>query len=187
MTVRRPPHRSAAMLRRVIRITGFDRPGAIPYNPQSLPAARSPAISEMFIAVGLQAATVALLALGAGIWFDWTSAKFLVLGGAAAIIPNGLFALRLASHRGKPAESYPAVFFLGEFAKIGLTTALIALVAGSFESVRWLALLVGLIAALKAPLFALLWAHERPGPGDTVRDADGGAGSDAVAGGSNKN
>jgi ATP synthase protein I len=175
------------MLRRVISGTVFDRPEVITYTLQSLPAARSPAISEMFIAVGLQVATVALLALGAGFWVDWTSAKFLALGGAAAIIPNGLFALRLASHRGKSAESYPAVFFLGEFAKIGLTAALIALVARSFESVRWLALLIGLIVALKAPLFALLWAHERPGPDDTVRDADDGARSDAVAGGSDKN
>ena len=94
----------------------------------------------MFIAVGLQVATVAVLALGAGLGYDWTSAKFLVLGGAAAIIPNGLFALRLATHRGKPAESYPAVFFLGEFAKIGLTAALVVWVARSFESVNWLAI-----------------------------------------------
>jgi ATP synthase protein I len=136
----------------------------------------------MFIAVGLQVATVALLALGAGMWVDWTSAGFLVLGGAAAIIPNGLFALRLASHRGRPAESYPAVFFLGQFAKIGLTAALVALVAQSFESVRWLPLLIGLIAALQAPLFALLLARDRTGSGDGVQGAAGGARADAVAG-----
>ena len=137
----------------------------------------------MFIAVGLQAATVVLLALGAGLWVDWTSAGFLVLGGAAAIIPNGLFALRLASHRGRPAESYPAVFFLGSFAKIGLTIALVALVGRSFESVRWLPLLIGLIAALQAPLFALLVARDRSEPGDGAQGAGGGAGADAVAGG----
>lgn len=113
---------------------------------------------------------------------DWTSASFLVLGGAAAIIPNGLFALRLASHRGRPAESYPAVFFLGQFAKIGLTAALVALVAQSFESVRWLPLLIGLIAALQAPLFALLLARDRPGSGDGVQGAGGGAQADVVAG-----
>jgi ATP synthase protein I len=136
----------------------------------------------MFIAVGLQVATVALLALIAGVGFDWTSAKFLVLGGAAAIIPNGLFALRLASHRGRPAESYPAVFFLGEFAKIGLTIVLLALVIRSVESVRALPLLIGLIVALKAPLFALLLARNRPGPGDAAHDADRGAGVDVAAG-----
>ena len=114
----------------------------------------------MFIAVGLQVATVAVLGLLTGFIFDWHSAEFLVLGGVAAIIPNGLFALRLAAKRGRTAESYPAVFFLGEFAKIGLTVALIALIARSFESLNWLPMLIGLIAALQAPLFALLWVRE---------------------------
>jgi ATP synthase protein I len=114
----------------------------------------------MFIAVGLQVATVAVLGLLTGIVFDWQSALFLVLGGVAAIIPNGLFALRLAANRGRTAESYPVVFFLGEFAKIGLTVALIALIVKSFESLNWLAMLIGLIAALQVPLFALLWVRE---------------------------
>jgi ATP synthase protein I len=127
----------------------------------------------MFIAVGLQVATVAVLALVAGFGHDWTSAKFLALGGAAAILPNGLFALRLATHRGKPAESYPVVFFLGEFAKIGLTAALIVWVARSFESVRWLALLIGLIAALQVPIFALLWPRDAPGPVDDAAGVPG--------------
>jgi ATP synthase protein I len=125
----------------------------------------------MFLAVGLQVATVAVLALGAGVLFDWTSASHLALGGAAAIIPNGLFALRLAMHRGKPAESYPAVFFLGEFAKIGLTAALLVLLARSVDELRWLPALIGLIAALQAPLFALLRVRNAPGPGDAVGGA----------------
>lgn len=170
------------MLQRINRGTDFDRPGFIAYTLKSLPAASPPARSVMFIAVGLQVATVALLALIAGVGFDWTSAKFLVLGGAAAIIPNGLFALRLASHRGKAPESYPAVFFLGEFAKIGLTIALLVLVVRSFESVSGLALMIGLIAALKAPLLALLIARHRPEPDDAAHDADHGAGVDAAAG-----
>ena len=114
----------------------------------------------MFFAVGLQVATVAVLGLLTGLFFDWNSAESLVLGGVAAIIPNGLFALRLAANRGRTAESYPVVFFLGEFAKIGLTVALIALIASAFESLNWLPMLIGLIAALQAPLFALLWAPE---------------------------
>lgn len=108
----------------------------------------------MFVAVGLQVAAVAVLALMAGVGFNWSSAGFLALGGLAAIIPNSLFALRLTMHRGKPAESYPVVFFLGEVVKIGLTVALIALIARSFTEANWLALLIGLIAALQAPLFA---------------------------------
>lgn len=130
----------------------------------------------MFIAVGLQVATVAVLALAAGLGFGWTSAKFLVLGGAAAIVPNALFALRLAAQRGKPAESYPAVFFVGEFAKIGLTALLVAWVARSMQPVSWLPLLVGLIAALQAPLFALLFVRDVE-PGVTHGAASGGPGA----------
>lgn len=128
----------------------------------------------MFIAVGMQVAAVLGLALMAGLFFDWSSAGYLVLGGVAAIIPNGLFALRLASHRGKPAESYPAVFFLGEFGKIGLTAALLALIAQSFESISWLPLLIGLIAALQAPLFALMVVRIAESP----KGEDQGSGSD---------
>lgn len=109
----------------------------------------------MFTAVGLQVAAVALLSLVAGWAVDWKSAWFLALGGAAAIIPNSLFALRLALHRGRSAESYPVVFFLGEFAKIGLTVVLLAGIVRWQSDVRWLPLLIGWIVALVMPLFAL--------------------------------
>lgn len=108
----------------------------------------------MLVAVGLQVAVVAVLACIAGLAFDWSSAGYLALGGLAAIIPNGLFALRLALHRGRSPESYPVVFFLGEFLKIGLTVALLALIVRTFEALDWLPMLIGLIAGLKAPLFA---------------------------------
>jgi ATP synthase protein I len=115
----------------------------------------------MFAAVGLQVLSVTLLGLVTGLAFDWTSAQFFVIGGAAATVPNALFALRLAVHRGKPAESYPVVFLLGEFAKIGLTAGLLAWIA-HWQEVRWLPLILGLIVALKAPLFALLIVRDAP-------------------------
>ena len=113
----------------------------------------------MFIAVGLQIAMVTVLALGAGLLVDWDSARYLALGGVAAIVPNGLFALRLALHRGRAPESYPVVFFLGEFLKVGLTLGLLGLVIRYGEDVRWLALMIGFIAALKATLFALAFRN----------------------------
>ena len=116
----------------------------------------------MFAAVGLQVASVTILGLLAGLVFDWTSAKFFVLGGAAAVVPNALFALRLAANRGRSAESYPVVFFLGEFAKIGLTLGLVAGIVHWQQQVGWLALILGLIVALKAPLFALLIVRDAP-------------------------
>ena len=106
-----------------------------------------------------------LLVPVAGFAFGAESAASLLLGGAAAIIPNGLFALRLWLQKGRSPESYPVVFLIGEFVKIGLTIGLLAAVVKWVEPISWLALLTGLIVALKMPLFALLLA----------RDADAGA------------
>ena len=116
----------------------------------------------MFAAVGLQVGSVIMLGLLAGWVFDWTSAKFFMLGGAAAAVPNALFALRLAMHRGRSPESYPVVFFLGAFAKIGLTIGFLAWIAQAIPDVRWLPLVLGLIVGLKAPLFALLFSKDAP-------------------------
>jgi ATP synthase protein I len=116
----------------------------------------------MLAAVGLQIAAVAVLALVAGLTTGMESARFLLLGGAVAIVPNALFALRLALHRKRTPESYPVVFFLGEFAKLGLTVGLLAWIVKSVPDIRWLPLLIGLIVALKAPLFALAFVRSLP-------------------------
>ena len=116
----------------------------------------------MLAAVGLQIAAVAVLALVAGLTTGMESARFLLLGGAVAIVPNALFALRLALHRKRTPESYPVVFFLGEFAKLGLTVSLLAWVVKSVPDIRWLPLLIGLIVALQAPLFALAFVRSLP-------------------------
>ena len=108
----------------------------------------------MFKTIGIQAAATLVAALFAGWWFNSVIAMSVLLGGAAAVIPNGLFALRLAGHQNKAAESYPAVFYLGEFAKIGFTVAAIVAAYRWIPDVNGAALLVGLIVALKAPLFA---------------------------------
>ena len=122
----------------------------------------------VLMAVLLQIGAVTVLALGAALVADWSSAGFVALGGAAAILPNSLFAMRLASHRGRPAESYPVVFFLGQFAKIGLTVGLLGAVVKWAGPVDWLPLLLGLIVALKAPLFALLYVRREPARSETV-------------------
>ncbi|MGE0313888.1 MAG: ATP synthase subunit I [Lautropia sp.] len=120
----------------------------------------------MLTAILLQLASVSILALGAWLVNDMASAAYVVLGGLAASIPNMLFALRLSLHRNRSPESYPVVFFIGEFAKIGLTLFLMYAViryAGQVHGdVRWLALMIGLIVALKAPLFALALHKDVP-------------------------
>ncbi len=127
----------------------------------------------MLIAVGLQIASILVVALAAAAMVDLQSALFVVLGGAAAIVPNGLFALRLALHRGKAPESYPVVFFLGEFVKIGLTVAILFWIVKSFDGIRWLPLLIGLIVALKMPLFALMFTSPAPHAEGVTRAAAG--------------
>lgn len=116
-----------------------------------------PMMSVMFAAVGLQVVVVLGLAIAALGVSGGTASWHLVLGGLAAIVPNGLFALRLALHRGRSPESYPTVFFLGEFAKIGLTVGLLALLIRYEPDLQWLPMLIGLIAALKAPLLMMAW------------------------------
>ena len=126
----------------------------------------------LFAAIGLQVAAVAVLALVAWAVSDGSSAWFLVLGGAAAILPNGLFALRLMLHRKRAPESYPVVFFLGDAIKILMTVGLLGLIVKTQDGIRWLPLLIGFIVALKAPLFALLvTGGERSGADGGRRDA----------------
>ncbi len=136
----------------------------------------------MFAAVGLQVASILLLGLVAAGVSDWTSAWFFVLGGAAAVIPNALFALRLAMNRGRSPESYPVVFFLGEFVKIGLTLGLLAWIMHWQTEVRWLPLILGLIVALKAPLFALLFVRDAPRDWPPKPPAQGSANGEPTAG-----
>lgn len=129
----------------------------------------------MLASVGLQVAAVLLFGLVAAGVSDWTSAWFFVLGGVAAIIPNALFALRLAMQRGRSPESFPVVFFLGEALKIGLTLGLLAWIVKANPDVRWLPMILGLMVALKAPLFALLVTGDRRAVQPGTRQAAGAA------------
>ena len=109
----------------------------------------------MLVAVGLQVISVLVLSAAAWLFSGGVSAGSLLAGGMAATVPNALFAWRLSLNKGRAPESYPVVFFLGEFAKIGLTIALLAVLVRWADVWHWPALLLGLIVALKAPLFAM--------------------------------
>ncbi len=129
---------------------------------------RGRSVIDMLAAVGLQIAAVAVLALFAGVWAGGESARSVMLGGAAAIIPNALFALRLTLHRKRAPESYPVVFFLWEFVKIGLTIVLLFWIVKTQADIRWLSLLLGLIVALQAPLFAMAFERGLPSRGKST-------------------
>ena len=75
-----------------------------------------------------------------------------LVGGFAYILPNLLFVLRMAL---APERTSVLTFFAGEFFKIAGTIGILV-VAVRYYEVHWLCMLVGLLAALKANLFAFL-------------------------------
>ena len=91
----------------------------------------------------------------AWLWVGQHGAVSAGLGGAAIVIPNLFFALSLwaAARSGRASV---ARFFVGEFIKIAATLALLVIVAGAYRDLHWLALLAGMLVALKANLFVIL-------------------------------
>jgi ATP synthase protein I len=116
-------------------------------------------MNVMIKTVGLQVLATIVATLLTFWWSSSAIAMSILAGGAAAAIPNGLFALRLAAHRNKPSESYPVVFFLGEFAKVGLTIAALALSYKWLPNVSGAGLVLGFIVALKAPVVVFFFSY----------------------------
>lgn len=106
----------------------------------------------MYSAVLLQLIVFSALAALAAVGWGGEHGMHLMLGGLAAWVPNALFALRLSMGRGRGRESDIAVFFVGEFVKIGMTVGLLVLTVRYVPDLQWLPWLVGLIASIKAPL-----------------------------------
>jgi len=109
----------------------------------------------MWLAVLLQFAATGVLGLIALLVSGPVAGLSGLLGGLSAAVPSALFALRLTLHQGRPAESYPVVFFLGEFIKVGLTVGLFGAIIAWDGEKNWMALILGLIVALKMPLLAM--------------------------------
>ena len=109
----------------------------------------------MFRAVLHQSVSTLLVAGLAWIWAGQHSAVSAGLGGAVIVVPNLLLALRLwaAARSGKVSVGGVLV---GEFIKVAATLALLVMVAGAYRDLHWLALLAGMIVALKANLFVIL-------------------------------
>jgi ATP synthase protein I len=109
----------------------------------------------MFRIVGLQIVATLAVAILAWLMGGSLAALSALLGGAACVVPNALFALRLTMSARRAQGAGVAEFFVGEFIKIGSTVALLALIAWLWKDVVWLALIVAVIAALKGYLIAL--------------------------------
>jgi ATP synthase protein I len=106
----------------------------------------------VFQAVALQLLVFSFLAAFAAVAWEPRYGLHLLLGGLTAWVPNALFALRLSISRGRGRESDLAVFFVGEFVKIGLTVGFIVLTAYNVPDLQWMPWLIGLIASIKVPL-----------------------------------
>ena len=102
-----------------------------------------------------------LVAAGAWLLGGGRAALSALLGGAACVIPNALFAMRLAAAARRAREDAdPRIganrqviaFLAGEMLKVGSTIGLLALIGWLVPDLVWLALIIAVIAALKSPL-----------------------------------
>jgi len=111
----------------------------------------------MFRLILLQGMAALLVALIAGLVGGSAAAWSALAGGAACVVPNGLFALRLAAAARRPQGASVATFFVGEFLKVASTVALLALAAWAYRDVVWLAMIAAVIVTLKSYFIALIW------------------------------
>ncbi len=108
----------------------------------------------MFRAVGFQLAATLVAAMLSAALFGINGAISAAIGGLACALPNAMFALKLTVSGRRHPSAYPTAFFVGEFIKVAAIVGLLALAAVTVEGLHWGALLIGMVLALKANLFA---------------------------------
>jgi len=107
-------------------------------------------------AVALQWAVILLLAGIAWVWVGTRGAQSLLLGGVAVALPNALLALWLTVRLHRTGTVGMASMLAGELLKLGMTIALLVIVVSALKpQVAWLALIIGVVAALKAQWLAV--------------------------------
>lgn len=102
----------------------------------------------------LQAALIGLAVTLAGLLVGGSGAFSALIGGLAYLVPNLLFVLRL-KRADAEGRTNVALFFVGELIKVVCTVGIL-FVAIRFYPVHWLCLMGGVLAAVKANLFAFL-------------------------------
>lgn len=107
-------------------------------------------------ALALQWAVILSFAVIAWIGFGTAAGQSLLLGGTAVAVPNALLALWLTLRRLRTGTIGAAAMMGGELLKIVLTIALLVIcVKALAPQVAWLAMVVGVVAALKAQWLAV--------------------------------
>ena len=110
----------------------------------------------MLKAVILQLIATLVAAALSGALFGVSGAISAAGAGLACVLPSGLFALRLAAMTRRTGTASVTAFVAGEFLKIASIVGLLVLVWAVYPDLHWGGILVGLILALKANLFAFL-------------------------------
>jgi len=112
-------------------------------------------------ALGLQWAAILALAGLIGLAFGTSSALSLLVGGAAVAVPNALLAAWLTLRLMRAGSLGMTAMLAGELLKLALTVALLAIVVKALErQVVWLALIAGVIVALKAQWLAVWFTRK---------------------------
>ncbi|MGD9870038.1 MAG: ATP synthase subunit I [Thauera sp.] len=110
----------------------------------------------MLKAVILQLVATLAAVLLAGALFGVRGAVSAAGAGMACVLPSWMFAMRLAAITRKTGTATVTAFVAGEFIKIASIVGLLALVWALYPDLHWGGMLIGLILALKANLFAFL-------------------------------
>lgn len=135
--------------------------GAMNIPADSTQAQRAGWGATVGVAVALQWAVILASSGLAWLGFGAASALSLLYGGAAVAVPNALLALWLTLRRQRAGALGVAAMLLGELLKLGLTIALLAMVRTALEQqVGWLALIIGVILALKAQWLAVWFTRK---------------------------
>lgn len=110
----------------------------------------------MIKAVLLQlGATLLAIAISA-VLFGLRGAVSAACAGFACVLPSWMFAMRLRAITRRTGTATVTAFVAGEFFKIASIVGLLVLAWVAYPGLHWGALLIGLIFALKANLFAFL-------------------------------
>ncbi|MEG1832433.1 MAG: ATP synthase subunit I [Burkholderiaceae bacterium] len=138
----------------------FDAPLGCPVESQSFdehgPVPQADGRIKMARIVFFQFLTTLVVAIAAWLISGVPAAISALLGGAACLLPNGLFALRLALASRQLGGTNPMTFLVGEFVKLVVTVLLMALIATTYKDLNWLAMLVSIIAVLNSYVLALI-------------------------------
>ena len=110
----------------------------------------------MLKAVLMQLAATLLAVVICAVFFGTRGAISAACAGLACVVPSWMFALRLQAITRRTGTATVTAFVAGEFFKIASIVGLLVLVWALYPDLHWGALLIGLILALKANLFAFL-------------------------------